>query len=98
MEIRIVYSVCGLHPCGLQTTYIISDLLGPKLDNKRTLATRYFCIKHGDQQVLFNLKSSQMSQLAISASFEYLSHGSTAHGNSIILLIKLDKNEKFSHT
>ena len=41
-------------------------------------ALKYFCINHGEQGVIFNLKSSQMSWVAVSASFEYLCYGSTA--------------------
>ena len=36
----------------------------------------YFSIKHGYQRVSFNLKSSQMSSLALSDSFEYICYGS----------------------
>ena len=42
------------------------------------LCLRYFCINHGDQRFFFNLKSSEMSYLALSASFEYLCYESKA--------------------
>ena len=36
----------------------------------------YFCINHRDQRGFFNLKSSYMPYIALSASFEYLCYGS----------------------
>ena len=41
-------------------------------------ALNYFFINHGGQRVYCNLKSSQMSSLVLSDSFEYLCDGSTA--------------------
>ena len=35
-------------------------------------ALTYFCLNHGDQWGVFNLKSSQMSLSALSDSYEYL--------------------------
>ena len=44
-----------------------------------TLTTlTYFCINHGDQTFVLNLKLSKISYLALIASFEYLCYGSTA--------------------
>ena len=51
-------------------------------------ALKYFCIKNGDQKCFFNLKSSYMSLLALSASFEYLCCGSTAIINILILSVR----------
>ena len=40
-------------------------------------ALKYFRINHREQSVFFNWKSSSMSQLDLSDSYEYLCHGST---------------------
>ena len=49
-----------------------------------------FCIIPGDQRVIFNLKSSSMSWLALSDSFEYqcYMYGSTANGNMFTLTVR----------
>ena len=47
--------------------------------HKLTLATlNYFCLNNKKKKFFFNLKSSEMSQLPLSGSFEYLCYGSTA--------------------
>ena len=43
---------------------------------------KYVCINHGDQRSFFDLKSSQMSWIVFSASFDCLCYGSTATINT----------------
>ena len=47
-------------------------------DHLNSDCAEFFCINHGEQRVFLNLKSSEMSQLALSDYFEYLCYGSTA--------------------
>ena len=46
-----------------------------------TYSAELFCTNHGDQRVVFNLKSSKLSSLSLSVSFEYLCYGSTTIQN-----------------
>ena len=45
-----------------------------------------FCIHHEEESVSFNF--SEMSQLALSTSFEYLFYGSTTSINILFLLVR----------
>ena len=53
-----------------------------------------FFKNHGNRRVIFNLKSSQMSRLAIYGSFEYLCYASTAIGNILIISVFIRQNLK----
>ena len=47
-----------------------------------------FGINHGEQRILFNLESTQISPLALSVSFEYLCYESTAIINCLITSVR----------
>ena len=52
------------------------------------LTLKYFCVSHKDQRVVFYLKSSEMSWLALSDLFEYLCYGSTAIRNILFFSVR----------
>ena len=80
---RIATAIRGLQ--WMKMTMVNSGLKGLTLT-----ALKYACKNHTmeTKEVFLNLKSSQLSQLALSDSFEYLCYGSTAIRNIFTLTVR----------